>query len=149
MDKQWPKQYTFLACMFRFLNVGLNLKRNLLLVFSYIMRTNVREWGEIWEKQFSRVLLHDLHWEYKPYKLKRSFTKLLLTKTVFVRSNFGLCQKYTGFQRLFQLFLHFIKEIHRINGTLHPLNPCESSCKHLASTSVGSVYCGPSYKRPR
>ena len=59
--------------MFRFLNVGLNLKVNLPFVVSYIMRTNAPEWGEIWERQFSRVLSHDLHWEYKPYKLKRSY----------------------------------------------------------------------------
>ena len=82
--------------MFRFLNVGLDLKGNFL-----VLPINVREWGKIWEKQFSRVLLtHDLHWEYKPYKLKRSFTKLLLTKLKNIQSSY----LQLGFQRQFQLF---------------------------------------------
>jgi len=65
----------------------------------------------------------DLHWEYKPYKLKRSFTKLLLTKTE-KRSIFVLAVGKKNVYGLFtsvSTFLHFIKEIHRINGTLHPL----------------------------
>ena len=46
--------------------------------------TYAREQDEIWKKQFSRVLSHDLYWENKTYKLRRSIREVKHHVTKFV-----------------------------------------------------------------
>ena len=69
MKSVWTLNQTSLTCMFCFPNEGVG--EIWAFVLSCIMRTDAREWDEIWRKQFSWVLSHDLHRK-KTYKLKRS-----------------------------------------------------------------------------
>ena len=112
------------------------------------MCANARVRGEIWEKQFSRVLPHDLHWEYKPYKLKRSFTKFNLRtcswKKECIRAFHVSFNFFTFYKRDSQDQWNFAP-----SDEMAPSDSCESSCKHLSPASVGFVDCEPSYNRPR
>ena len=52
------------------------------------VRTYAREQDEIWKKQFSRVWPHDLYWENKTYKLKRSIREVKHHVTYNVKRKF-------------------------------------------------------------
>ena len=52
------------------------------------LRTYAREQDKIWKTQFSRVLSHDLYWENKTYKLKRSVREVKHHVTYNVKRKF-------------------------------------------------------------
>ena len=58
------------------------------LTLCLFVRTYAREQDEIWKKQFSRVLSHDLYWENKTYKLKRSVREVKHHVTYNVKRKF-------------------------------------------------------------
>ena len=45
---------------------------------------------EVWKKQFSKVLCHDLYWENKTYKLKRSINQNKLCQSLQVAGLKGM-----------------------------------------------------------
>ena len=45
---------------------------------------------EVWKKQFSKVLCHDLYWENKTYKLKRSINQKKLCQSLQVAGLKGM-----------------------------------------------------------